>query len=127
MSVKTFFFFRSYHFSDQTAAFSPSIFAFTKPEFRRISAGPGPTFGSRHLCSQPTISLSHKKFLFGKFLMTSLQGICGLGSPNQKSWLRLCSSPFPPPSRLRYWTVVMELNITLWNKNNTIVTVFIYS
>ena len=36
-----------------------------------------------------TISLPHKKFLFRKFLMTSLHVICGLGPPNQKSWLRL--------------------------------------
>ena len=36
-----------------------------------------------------TISLPHKKLLFRKFLMTSLRVICGLGPPNQKSWLRL--------------------------------------
>ena len=47
ISVKTFFFLRSHHFSDQTAAFSPSILDFTKPEIRHIWAGPGPTFGSR--------------------------------------------------------------------------------
>ena len=39
-----------------------------------------------------TISLPHKKLLFRKFLMTSLRVICGLGPPNQKSWLRLCFS-----------------------------------
>ena len=38
-----------------------------------------------------TISLPHKKSLFWKFLMTSLHVICGLGPPNQKSWLRLCA------------------------------------
>ena len=38
-----------------------------------------------------TISLPHKKFLFRKFLMTSLHVICGLAPPpNQKSWLHLC-------------------------------------
>ena len=36
-----------------------------------------------------TISLPHKKLLFRKFLMTSLRVICGLGPPNQNSWLRL--------------------------------------
>ena len=36
------------------------------------------------------ISLSYKKFLFRKFLMTSMHVICGLGFPlNQKSLLRL--------------------------------------
>ena len=49
--VKTLFFFvffwRSHQFSDQTAAFSPSILDFTQPEFRHVGAGPGPTFGSR--------------------------------------------------------------------------------
>ena len=39
---------------------------------------------------QSTISLAHKKILFSKVLMTSLHVICGLGPPNQKSWLRLC-------------------------------------
>ena len=29
-------------FSDQTAAFSPSILDFTQPEFRHVGAGPGP-------------------------------------------------------------------------------------
>ena len=42
-----------------------------------------------------TISLSHKKFLFWKLLMTSLHVICGLGPPNQKSWLRLWFGPPP--------------------------------
>ena len=42
-----------------------------------------------------TISLPHKKFLFCKFLMTSLHAICGLGPPNQKSWLCLwLATPF---------------------------------
>ena len=31
-----FFFLRSYHNSDKTAAFSPSVLAFTKPEIRHI-------------------------------------------------------------------------------------------
>ena len=35
-SVKTFFFCRSHYFSDQTAAFSPFVLDFTKPEFRHI-------------------------------------------------------------------------------------------
>ena len=29
---------------------------------------------------------------FRKLLMTSLHVICGLGLPNQKSWLRLCTN-----------------------------------
>ena len=41
------FFLRWHHFSDQRAAFSPSILDFTKPQFRHIWAGLGPTFGSR--------------------------------------------------------------------------------
>ena len=41
------FFWRSHQFSDQTAAFSPSILDFTQPEFLYVRAGPGPTFGSR--------------------------------------------------------------------------------
>ena len=42
----------------------------------------------------PTISLSPKKFLIWKILMTSLQVICGLGPPpNQKFWLRLKIGP----------------------------------
>ena len=47
--VKTlfFFFWRSHQFSDQTAAFSPSILDFTLREFRHVGAGPGPTFDSR--------------------------------------------------------------------------------
>ena len=50
------FFWRSHHFLDQTAAFSPSILDFTKPEFHHIWAGPGPTFGSLHPCVPlPTI------------------------------------------------------------------------
>ena len=32
----------------------------------------------------PTISLSHKNFLFGKIFMTSFHVICGLGLPQQK-------------------------------------------
>ena len=37
-----------------------------------------------------TISLSHKKVLFQKIVMTSLHVICGFApAPNQKSWLRL--------------------------------------
>ena len=47
ISEKTFFVWRSHHFSDQTAAFSPSILDFTKPQFRHVWAGPGPKFGSR--------------------------------------------------------------------------------
>ena len=55
----------------------------------------------RLLIFHSTISLSHKKFLFQKFLMTSLHVIFGLPPPNQKSWLRLCtgdgiSSRVPP-------------------------------
>ena len=39
-----------------------------------------------------TISLPPQKIPFSKFLMTSLQVICGFGPPpNQKFWLRLCS------------------------------------
>ena len=42
--MKTFFFsWRSYHFSNQTTAFSPSVLDFTKPEIRHIWAGPRPT------------------------------------------------------------------------------------
>ena len=33
----------------------------------------------------PTISLSHEKLLFWKFLMTSLHVICGLGPPAKNS------------------------------------------
>ena len=43
----------------------------------------------RLLIFHSTISLPHKKFLFRKFMMTSLLVICGLGPPNQKSWLSL--------------------------------------
>ena len=56
----------------------------------------------RLLIFHSTISLSKRKFLFRKFLMTSLHVICGLAPPpNQKSWLRLCtgdgiSSCVPP-------------------------------
>ena len=56
----------------------------------------------RLLIFHSTISLSHKKFLFRKFLMTSLHVVFGLPPPpNQKSWLRLCtgdgiSSRVPP-------------------------------
>ena len=53
ISVKTFFFFffwSSHHNSDKTAAFSPSVLEFTKPEIRHIRTGPGPTFGSRRPC-----------------------------------------------------------------------------
>ena len=59
ISVKTFFFWRSHHNSDKTAAFSPSVLEFTKPEIRHIWAGPGPTFGSRRpwLLSKPTIEI----------------------------------------------------------------------
>ena len=43
----------------------------------------------RLLTFQSTISLSHKNFLFRKFLMTSLHDICGLPPlPNKKLWLR---------------------------------------
>ena len=45
----------------------------------------------RLLIFHSTISLSRKKFLFRKFLMTSLHVIFGLPSPNQKSWLRQCT------------------------------------
>ena len=45
--MKTFFFLRSHHNLDKTAAFSPFVLEFTKPEIRHILAGPGPTFGSR--------------------------------------------------------------------------------
>ena len=51
---------------------------------------------------QSTISLAHKKVLFWKFLMTSLHMICGLGPPNQKSWLRVWSGG-KPSSRWRLW------------------------
>ena len=37
-----------------------------------------------------TISLLPQKIPVSKFLMTSLHVICGLGPPNQKSWLSLC-------------------------------------
>ena len=49
ISVKNFFFvfWRPHHNSEKTAAFSPSVLEFTKPEIRHIWAGPGPTFGSR--------------------------------------------------------------------------------
>ena len=36
-----------------------------------------------------TMSLPPQKIPFAKFLMTSLHVICGLGPPNQKSWLHL--------------------------------------
>ena len=42
----SFLFWRSHHIWDQTAAFSPSILDFTKPEFHHIWAVPGRTFGS---------------------------------------------------------------------------------
>ena len=42
-----FFFWRSHHILDKTAAFSPSVLEFTKLEIRNICASPGPTFGSR--------------------------------------------------------------------------------
>ena len=45
----------------------------------------------RLLIIHSTISLSHKKFLFRKFLMTSLHVIFGWASPQSKSWLRLCT------------------------------------
>ena len=51
--LKTFFFFwRSHHNSDKTAAFSPSVLEFTKPEIRHNWAGPGLTFGSRRPCGR---------------------------------------------------------------------------
>ena len=76
--VKTFFFWRSHHNSDKTAAFSPSVLEFTKPEIRNICAGPGPTFGSRRpwLCHHDKTSgilremqnAKHLKFLQTKKL-----------------------------------------------------------
>ena len=48
--VKNFYFLRSRHNLDKTAALFPSVLEFTKPEFRHISAAPGPTFGSRRPC-----------------------------------------------------------------------------
>ena len=78
ISVKTFFFWRSHHNSDKTAAFSPSVLEFTKPKIRHIWAGPGPTFGSRRpwLChhdktsgiSREMQNASHLKFLQTKKL-----------------------------------------------------------
>ena len=50
--LRPFFFWRSLDLSGQTAAFSPSSLDFTKPEFRHIWAGPGPTFGSRRPCTR---------------------------------------------------------------------------
>ena len=43
ISVKAFFFLRSHHNSDKTAAFFPSVLEITKPELRHIWAGPGPS------------------------------------------------------------------------------------
>ena len=76
--AKKHFFWRSHHNSDKTAAFSPSVLEFTKPEIRNICAGPGPTFGSRRpwLCHQDKTSgisremqkVNHLKFLQTKKL-----------------------------------------------------------
>ena len=42
ISVKVFFFGDHIIIRTQTAAFSPSVLEFTKPEIRNICAGPGP-------------------------------------------------------------------------------------
>ena len=80
ISVKAFYFYflKSHHNSDKTAALSPSVLEFTKPEIRNIPAGSGPTFGSRQpwLCHHDkTIGISremqnanHLKFLQTKKL-----------------------------------------------------------
>ena len=44
----------------------------------------------RLLIFHSTISLARKNFFIQKFMVTSLQVICGLGPTNQKSCLRLC-------------------------------------
>ena len=54
---RPFFFWRSHHNSDKTAAFSPSVLEFTKPKICHISAGPGPTFGSR----RPWVYVTHRR------------------------------------------------------------------
>ena len=62
---------------------SPSLFSKTQATCQ---------FRPRILIFYSTVSLSHKKSFFRKFLMTSLRVICGLPPSNQKFWLRLCTS-----------------------------------
>ena len=67
----------------------------------------------------PLISLSHKNFLFGKFLMTSLHVICNLGLPQSKilatpmNW-RSCKNFFED---LFFWRTLAAVSLVLGLKH----------
>ena len=74
---------------------SPNLHIYTFYFWFKLSplsqnSGYVPTNRLRLLNVPFTISWSHKKLIFPRFLVTSLHVICGWPPPNQKSWLRLC-------------------------------------